>query len=253
VYPIPEDLSGVYGEDYFHDTGNQEFGYADYDKDKEPMKHVFLGYMEQFGSLCSHRAICDVGCATGYFLDIAKKYGWKTYGVEISEFAALKSRSRGHTMYVGELPKMSISEKVDVVTMWDVLEHVNDPRAYLRAAHEMLCDGGYLAINTVDIGSIWARLMGHRWHLIVPPEHIHYYTKGNLRKLLTETGFDTIEIKKIGKRFSLTYFFMTGYRWQGLTLWKKIAEYFNTPQWEKVSIPFNLRDNIFVLARKRKV
>lgn len=253
VYPIPKNLSAVYGENYFHDVGGQEFGYSDYDSDKEPMRHIFEQYLNIFDGFSKDKTILDVGCATGYFLDRAKERGWKTYGVEISEYAAKEANLRGHEVHVGEFPKIPRTNTMDIVTMWDVLEHVNDPRAYLVATHDVLCDGGYLAINTVDIGSVWARLMGHRWHLIVPPEHIHYYTKGNLRKLLTETGFDTIEIKKIGKRFSLTYFFMTGYRWQRLTLWKKIAEYFNTPQWEKVSIPFNLRDNIFVLARKRKV
>ncbi len=252
VYPVPRDLATVYGENYFHDMGGQEFGYSDYDSDKDPMRHIFEHYLDIFEAHSKNKSLLDVGCATGYFLDCAKERGWKTYGVEISAYAAQEATSRGHTTYVGELPKLSITERVDVVTLWDVLEHVDDPRAYLEASHHLLNDGGYLAINTVDISSLWARTMRKRWHLIVPPEHIHYYTPDNLTQLLEQTGFETIDVRKVGKKFSLTYFFMAGYRWQGLALWKWCATFFDTPFWRKVSIPVNFRDNIFLLAKKNK-
>lgn len=251
VYPIPKNLGAVYGEGYFHDAGGQEFGYSDYDSDKEPMRHIFEQYLDIFATFSKRKTILDIGCATGYFLDLAKTRGWKTYGVEISEYAAQEAQSRGHTVHVGELPNLLIKEKVDIVTLWDVLEHVDDPRAYLKAVHALLHDGGYLAINTVDTSSVWALLMKKRWHLIVPPEHIHYYAPNNLKQLLTETGFVTRDIRKVGKRFSLPYFFMAGYRWQGLLIWKKCAEFFDTPFWRKVSLPVNFRDNIFLLAEKR--
>ena len=244
-------LSAVYEEGYFHDVGGQEFGYSNYDSDKEPMRHIFEYYLDRFEVFSKNKTILDVGCATGYFLDRAKERGWKTYGVEISEYAAKEASSRGHEVYVGELPKLSLTETVDIVTMWDVLEHVDSPRAYLETAYRLLNSDGYLAINTVDISSVWARLMQKRWHLIVPPEHIHYYTPDNLKMLLAQTGFKTIDVSKVGKKFSLPYFFMAGYRWQGFEFWKKCAIFFDTPLWRKVSIPVNFRDNIFLLAQKK--
>lgn len=251
VYPIPPDLSTVYSEGYFHDMGGQTFGYSDYDSDKESMRHIFEKYLHTFEPLTAEKTILDVGCATGYFLDRAKEQEWETYGVEISAYAAEKARERGHKVYLGKFPELVIEKKVSVITLWDVLEHVDDPRAYLRKAHSTLHDGGYIAINTVDVGSVWATLMKEKWHLIVPPEHIYYYTSENLRTLLAECGFETLQVTKIGKKFSLTYFFMTGYRWQGLRLWKFLGEFFDTAFWRKFAIPVNFRDNIFVLARKR--
>ncbi len=251
VYPLPTDLSTVYSEGYFHDTGGQTYGYSDYDSDKESMRHIFERYLDTFEAYSKTKTILDIGCATGYFLDRAKERGWETFGVEISDYATQEAISRGHMVQLGKFPDLMTDRKVDIITMWDVLEHVDDPRAYLKKAHSVLNDSGYIAINTVDIGSWWARLIGKRWHLIVPPEHIYYYTSDNLRMLLDQTGFDTIQITKIGKKFSLTYFFMTGYRWQGLRIWKFLGEFFDTPFWRKFAIPVNFRDNIFVLARKR--
>lgn len=250
VHPTPSDLSDVYSEHYFHDTGDQAFGYSDYDSDKEPMRHIFDRYLSTFEKLSDNRNILDVGCATGYFLDLAKERGWKTTGVEISEYAAEKARKRGHIVYTGQLPHIAGIEKAGVVTLWDVLEHVDNPRAYLESVYCLLDDTGYLAINTVDTSSVWARLMGKKWHLIVPPEHIHYYTPDNLKLLLRQTGFEILEIHKIGKKFSLPYFFMMGYRWQGFELWKLLAEFFDRPIWRRVSLPVNLRDNMFLLAKK---
>jgi len=63
------------------------------------------------------------------------------------------------------------------VTMWDVFEHFVDPASDVRAAARVLKVGGVLAINTPDISSWYARIMGKRWHLLIPPEHIHYFTK----------------------------------------------------------------------------
>lgn len=250
VHPLPDNLDTVYGEEYFHDTGKQEFGYSDYDSDKDPMRYVFEQYLDKFEKVSKNRTILDIGCATGYFLDLAKERGWKTYGVEISEYAAKEATSRGHSVYVGKLPELNIANKVDVVTMWDVLEHVDNPRAYLETAYRMLNEGGYVAINTVDSSSLWALMMGKKWHLIVPPEHIHYYATSNLKQLLKQTGFDVFEVKRIGKRFSLKYFFMMGYKWQGLRIWKHCAKWFDSSFWRKISVPINFRDNIFVLARK---
>jgi len=250
VYPTPENLSDIYKEDYFHDVGDQEFGYTNYDDDKDSMKHVFELYLDRLEELVKNKNIFDVGCATGYFLDIAKNKGWSTHGIEISDYAGETSRERGHDVVTGLLPDVGFSKKMDAVTLWDVLEHVDNPKTYLRAVNKIMNKEGYLAINTVDTGSWWAKLTGKRWHLIVPPEHLNYYNKENLRLILEKTGFEMVDVKKMGKRFSLPYFFNTGYRWQGLRLWKIMADFFDTPFWRKFSMPVNFRDNIFVLAKK---
>lgn len=249
VHPIPKNLADIYGADYFKNDGAGSAGYTDYDKDKEPMREVFELYLKKLEDLAPGKRIFDVGAATGYFLDIAKKEGWKTYGSEISSYAAETARARGHEMTEGSITS-GAQPKVDAATLWDVLEHVDDPRAYLFALNRMLADNGMLAINTVDRSSVFARMLGSRWHLIVPPEHLYYYAPNNLTMLLDQAGFEVIEVKKIGKKFSPAYVFKTLAAWQGFALWERLARLSDGPTLRKLALPINLRDNVFVLARK---
>lgn len=252
VWPIPDNLKTIYQESYFKNNAGEkkEFGYADYDKDKEPMKEVFNLYLKKISGLANGKKIFDIGAATGYFLDLAKEKGWQTSGIEISEFAANEAKKRGHNVFCGNLPELDIKGKYDVITMWDVLEHFDSPKKYLFAAFEMLNPDGLLVINTIDKNSWWAKVMGRRWQLIVPPEHLFYYSPKGLQYLLEQSGFEIKEMNKIGKKFSLAYIFKMLYNWQGLNIWKNMFDYFDKPFWRKFSIPINLRDNIFVIAVK---
>jgi len=253
VHPVPSDFGAIYGKQYFkNESGAGDFGYTDYDADKEPMREVFLNYIEKMEGLVSGRRIFDIGAATGYFLNLAKTRGWETEGAEISEYASGIARKNNHKIFCGPFPEAKLEKGFDVVTMWDVLEHLDKPGDYLGAANKILNSGGRLIINTINKKSLWATLMGKRWHLILPPEHLFYYSPKNLKILLSENGFVEIEASKIGKKFSLSYVFQTLYRWQGLKIWKKLSEYFDKPSWRKFFIPINLGDNILIVAQKIK-
>lgn len=252
VYPIPVNTEIIYGENYFTAAlKNQGFGYTNYDLDKEPMRFNFVNYLKLAEAIVSGRKVLDVGAATGFFLDIAKKRGWDTYGVEISEYATLESQKRGHKVEKVNFPDLPSSDKYNLVTMWDVLEHVNNPNSYIAKASNILDSDGVLLINTIDSRSLWARLLGRRWHLIVPPEHLFYFSKKSLIKLLENNGFTIESISKPSKKFTLSYIFKMLYKWQSFILWKKISNLLeNTFIGQKIFFPINLYDNIFIVAKK---
>ena len=252
VHPIPKNLSDVYGKEYFKkEAGNTFHGYTDYDKDKEPMRSVFEKYLARAEKLVLGRRVFDVGAATGYVLDIAKRRGWQTFGSELSDYAGRVAMSRGHSMTIGSLTSTSSLPTVDLVMMWDVLEHVDEPRAYITAVNHMLTEKGILMISTPDKNSMWSRMMGMRWHLIVPPEHVYYYSPKNMRALLSECGFEILEIAKPSKRFSVSYIFSQLAQWQRLSVWKYFARITDNSYFRFFSLPINLYDNMFVIARKK--
>ena len=253
VYPVPafEVSKNVYGGDYFSGA-EKGHGYVDYDADKEAMRPVFERHLAHFEkALGRNGRLFDVGAATGYFMHMAKARGWDVHGVDISEFAAAQGRSRGLDLIAGTIKNETRPDgSYDLVTMWDVIEHMPDPVSDVRKAHRMLRSRGLLAINTPDSGSLYARLMGRRWHLLVPPEHLSYFNRQSISKLLKKQGFKVIEIGCIGKRFTLEYIVNFLYLWQKLSIWKKLAEWLKRSRCGQWAIPINLRDNMYVLARK---
>jgi dolichol-phosphate mannosyltransferase len=251
VFPMPSDLESIYGEEYFHNVDQKDsHGYTDYDKDKEPMRGAFEWALAKVEAKTTGRKVFDIGAATGYFLDVARDRSWNTQGSEISAYGAKEAAERGHNMILGDITTMTNLPKVDVVTMWDVIEHVPDPRALAKAANQMLHKGGLLVINTPDVGSVWARMLKGKWQLLVPPEHVHYYARRNMNMLLGQTGFELVESSRMGKTFSVPYVFKMLWSWQGLAIWDLLARMTDNAFFRRIKLPINLRDNMFVIARK---
>jgi 2-polyprenyl-3-methyl-5-hydroxy-6-metoxy-1,4-benzoquinol methylase len=250
VYPLPNSLENIYGEDYF--AGAEDgFGYVDYDADKQPMVGAFKKYLQLIRRLRpGSKTLFDVGAATGFFLDVARQDGFDVSGVEISEYAAQKAREKGISVETGLLDTVDSSNAYDVITMLDLIEHVTDPLEILKKAHALLAPNGLIVINTPDAGSLYASMMGCRWHLIVPPEHLYYFNRKNIARILEQAGFRTRLITTIGKNFSVPYVLRTLHGWLGWNVFGSLADWSGHSFLKHISLPINLGDNMFVIAEK---
>ena len=152
--------------------------------------------------------LLDVGCSSGLFLVTAADAGFEVVGIDPARAAARRARAalgdRGRvlegTLEDVDLPKGSF----DVVTMWDVLEHVADPTDFLRRASSLLRDGGYLFVNVPDLESWPARLLGRRWPLLLP-EHLNYFTEKSLSVCATSAGLGAVASGRRPVSFSIAY------------------------------------------------
>ncbi|NBV76665.1 class I SAM-dependent methyltransferase [bacterium] len=249
VHPLPNP-SEVYSTDYFSGA-HEGFGYADYDRDKEVMVPTFREYIRRIKVLKPTGCLLDIGAATGFFLNIARMEGFQIEGVEISMFAAERAREKGIVMHTGTLETFRSIKQFDVITMLDLLEHVTDPQALLKRARDMMGAGGVLIINTPDFRSWYARMLGKGWHLIVPPEHLYYYTRPVLREMLDRADFEIVEMTTIGKKFTLPYIFTTLYKWLGLSIFASLSHMTERGVFARIGIPINLYDNVFIIARAK--
>lgn len=139
--------------------------------------------------------ILDVGCSFGFFLDAAKKRGWKIDGVEISEFAANYARNNlGINVINKPLNEANFDARFfDVVTLWNVIEHLYDPIELMREIHRILKRGGMLVLTTGNAESLLARLQRERWRMLIPPIHLSYFAPSTIKRLLNSCDLELIE------------------------------------------------------------
>lgn len=149
--------------------------------------------------------VLDVGCATGQFLQAMAQYGWQTMGVELSEYAANYARESGLEVVTGTLEEASFPDnRFDLVTLWDVFEHVLNPKETLAEIGRVLKPGGFVVIHTPNPTCPEARLFGSNWIGWERPRHLHLYTPDVLRAYLQAGGFELVSIESFSGRLSVT-------------------------------------------------
>ncbi len=140
--------------------------------------------------------LLDVGAAAGFFVKAAKDAGWDALGVEPCRWLAEYGEKRLNvkviplTLAQAHFP----DESFDLVTMWDVLEHVPDPYEELREVFRILRPNGLLVVNFPDVGTWQAKLAGKNWWFFLSV-HLTYFTQKTLTAMLGKTGFGDFTIR----------------------------------------------------------
>lgn len=153
--------------------------------------------------------LLEIGCSAGYFLEVANSNGWETFGVEISTEAAREAQKIfGDNIVVGdflELEKVYEDAFFDLVIMFDLIEHVQNPAAMLREVSRILRPKGLIVITTPNIDSIHAKLMGKYWSYLIPEEHLFYFRPHTIQRLLNAHNLSVVNINRVMKVLSLDY------------------------------------------------
>jgi SAM-dependent methyltransferase len=134
----------------------------------------------------------DIGCATGQFLAYLRDAAhWQVLGVEPSASAARYARETfGLEVHHGDLRGARLADQsIDVVTLWDVLEHLHDPCAELREIRRILKPDGLLVFRVPSLDSLDAKLFGPNWAGLDVPRHMVVFNRHTLMQMLTQAGF----------------------------------------------------------------
>lgn len=175
--------------------------YSQYDRDAAVSDITFGRYRELLASLERYRKsgrILDFGSGSGAFLEVARDLGWHAHGVEFGEAAALCAE-KGFEVYEGPLGADRFpAGHFDLVTAFEVVEHLSDPRPELESVARSIRPGGACYLTTPNFDSLSRRVLRERWRIISYPEHLNYFTTRTLTRLIEATGFRRASIATSG-------------------------------------------------------
>jgi 2-polyprenyl-3-methyl-5-hydroxy-6-metoxy-1,4-benzoquinol methylase len=135
------------------------------------------------------RRFLDVGCATGLLIESMTRRGWEAEGVDLCRESAEYGREhRGAAIRVGTLEQAGFAAgSFSVVHFSHLIEHVPDPRGFLREVHRVLSPGGLAVVTTPNVDGLQARLFGAGWRSAIP-DHLALFSRRTLCRLLGECG-----------------------------------------------------------------
>jgi len=174
--------------------------YEEIDRGLNPkkLKLRFLnskGRVNLFKKYVDLNNLCDVGCWEGMFLKVLQDSGYKNVmGIEPSDKIAEFTKEHHLDIQKGTIENMSSivnNRNIRTITMFHVIEHLEDPLASLKNIYNNLPIGGYLIIETPDIDAYSLRKRNYQ-HRTIYPEHYFYFNENNLKTLLEKIGFNII-------------------------------------------------------------
>lgn len=152
------------------------------------------------------RALLDIGCGIGGFLDFAKENGLDIYGFDASEAQISVARRNHanvrHAISIDDyMSNFSKNVKFDFITMWDVFEHIREPKTLLDSVRPHMTGNGLFFVSVPSGGAIPLKLLFSRLRKsepgLIPWEHVFYYTKKSLPRVFKNSKYDVVDINGV--------------------------------------------------------
>jgi SAM-dependent methyltransferase len=179
--------------------GNEEKAYID-DYSGYARDERFEAFVRDFTArelgrrLRAGARILDVGCGAGVFMEAASKMGYSVEGIDVSHASAEICRRKGLAARAGDFLTDRFDGKFDLITMWDVVEHLRDPESFLHRSRELLVEDGLLFAKIPAFGDLSVRLSRRvprlAGILLGAPNHVQYFSRASLDRLVRRQGFE---------------------------------------------------------------
>jgi len=165
----------------------------DYRKYEPRFKNIFQKRFDQINKYKEQGGrVLEIGCSTGLLLEIFKKNGWETWGVEPSGSYKIAQKRIGKVIHknfeTADLP----AKYFDAAILNHVFEHLADPVLVLKKIKTILKPGGIVYIDVPNFGSLARKIEQQHWSMFLPHEHVHHFDPVSLNKVVKKAGLETV-------------------------------------------------------------
>jgi SAM-dependent methyltransferase len=206
--PDHEDhLSTVYSDEYFFEGKD---GYPNYLNKKDLLCEQGLRYARLIAKYTKPGKVLDVGCAAGFILKGFEQSGWDCHGVEPNETMAAYGREKLNLdIKTGSIEAFETSKEFDLINLIQVIGHVYDLDRTMQNVTRLLKPDGLVLVESWNMKSFVARMLGKAWHEYSPPSIVHWYSDKTLALLFEYYGFELIAkgypVKKINADHAFSF------------------------------------------------
>ncbi len=224
-----------------------------YEKERENRKKTASVLVGKIKKIKPHGKLLDIGCYSGIFLEAAQEVGYEIFGIEASRGALALARQKiKGDLRVGMAENILVDfpdKSFDIIILFDVLEHLSNPQKVLTLIKLKLKDDGLLVFSTPDFSSFLSKIQGKNWHALLP-QHLFYFSVGNIKLILAQTGFGLKKYCYIGRHFSFFYLLQHYLNSRGST-GKWFLKFVKSSGLANLTIPINLFDQLLIFANKK--
>lgn len=237
LYPRP-DQKELYGQDYYQ--GKADYTYIDERENKKFSSYVWKARVRNIQRFILSGNFLDIGSSFGGFLESARDEGFQIQGVEISEYASRYANEKGIPTFNGSLEDAKFPNNYfSVITMVEVIEHIENPKFFFQELSRILKPGGLLLLQTANFDGWQAKNEGPKYHYYMPG-HVFYYSDTILKKILTNLGFSRF-VSYFGVDFPLVAKLQKSRgsfkNWKDYFQWIRISYYHCKSKWKRKGFP----------------
>jgi SAM-dependent methyltransferase len=212
VFQDPQPSAEMLRDAYYHDEAFTEALFGELRETTLEHARRKLSHLRGAGALRPGMRTLDVGASSGAWLEVAAAEGVAGIGVELGEATAARARTRGLDVRSGTLedvlPELR-GQRFDLITFWDVLEHLHDPRRELGLARDLLAPGGRVAATFPNVEGLYPRLtyrlIARRtgvWEYPELPVHLFDFAPGTARGLFAGAGYGVERVRTYATPFA---------------------------------------------------
>lgn len=205
-------VSDILADDFYEDTYSSDkyadvvskLGFDSHQYRKERFGSERITKINEYVNSITNPSFLDVGCSTGFVVQSAAEHEWKSKGIDLNAHA-VKFGKDTYDLNLTSENFFELTEKFDCIGMYDVLEHVSNPRMFLEQAHNLLNSNGIIHIYVPNWNSASRYILGQDAHFIWPSHHLTYFTPHTLLDMVQNNGFKVIEMETEGLDFYDTH------------------------------------------------